>query len=109
MSCACQRERGSMSEFCPSCGGERTGAFRFCRHCRFDFDAVAPEPVVAVQPIRRRSMASRLTGRQWLAAGVTLFLGLGAIGTLAKTPPPASGAQGAPGATATAPALAAAS
>ncbi len=28
-----------MSEFCPRCGTARLGAFRFCRHCRFDFEA----------------------------------------------------------------------
>src|SRR5438094_8136284 len=27
------------SEFCPSCGTPRTGSFRFCRKCQFDFDS----------------------------------------------------------------------
>ena len=26
-------------EFCPRCGTQRTGAFRYCRSCQFDFDA----------------------------------------------------------------------
>ena len=25
-------------QFCPNCGAQRTGAFRFCRSCKFDFD-----------------------------------------------------------------------
>lgn len=25
-------------QFCPNCGAQRTGAFRFCRICKFDFD-----------------------------------------------------------------------
>ena len=25
-------------EFCPRCGTQRTGAFRYCRSCQFDFD-----------------------------------------------------------------------
>jgi hypothetical protein len=28
------------AEFCPQCGVERVGAFRFCRGCKFDFDSV---------------------------------------------------------------------
>jgi hypothetical protein len=27
------------SQYCPQCGTARLGAFRFCRNCRFDFDA----------------------------------------------------------------------
>ena len=41
------------SPYCPMCGTKRTGAFRFCRSCRLDFDllpgdvpAFAPEPSV---------------------------------------------------------------
>jgi hypothetical protein len=34
--------------FCPRCGTPRLGAFRFCRTCELDFDALtsapAPEP-----------------------------------------------------------------
>ena len=27
-----------MSEYCPRCGGQRIGSFRYCRSCQFDFD-----------------------------------------------------------------------
>ena len=30
-----------MAEFCPRCGTQRTGAFRYCRSCQFDFDNTA--------------------------------------------------------------------
>jgi endonuclease YncB( thermonuclease family) len=92
-----------MSEFCPQCGSERTGAFRFCRHCRFDFDRVATESSAVVgplaAPIVRRPIASRLTGRQWLGAGVAIFVGLGAIGSLTNSSVPAAGSGPAPVAT----------
>jgi hypothetical protein len=32
------------SEYCPQCGTVRAGAFRFCRSCQFDFDAVSAPP-----------------------------------------------------------------
>lgn len=33
------------TEFCPRCGTARTGSFRFCRSCGFDFDAAGdPAP-----------------------------------------------------------------
>lgn len=41
------------SEFCPTCGTGRAGAFRFCPKCGFDFDApplAAPGPVAPVPP-----------------------------------------------------------
>jgi micrococcal nuclease len=30
--------------FCPTCGRRRTGYFRFCNECGFDFDELAPRP-----------------------------------------------------------------
>jgi hypothetical protein len=36
-----------MTEFCPNCGNARTGAFRFCRSCGFDFDG---RPEVEAEP-----------------------------------------------------------
>lgn len=30
------------SEFCPSCGNPRVGAFQFCRSCGYDFEALEP-------------------------------------------------------------------
>ncbi len=95
-----------MSEFCPQCGNARVGAFRFCRHCRFDFDGAAPEPTAAVEPLVKRSMASRLTGRQWLGVGVALIVGLGVLGTLTTPAASTTGPERSPGATARTVALA---
>ncbi len=44
-----------MAEFCPRCGTQRTGAFRYCRSCQFDFDNTAAEgapaqPTTPAQP-----------------------------------------------------------
>lgn len=43
------------AEFCPQCGTGRTGSFRFCRNCQFDFEgtvpaAAVPAAVAAVVP-----------------------------------------------------------
>jgi hypothetical protein len=38
------------TEFCPRCGLPRTGAFRFCRACQFDFDS-APLPVAVTSAV----------------------------------------------------------
>jgi hypothetical protein len=41
-------------EFCPQCGGARTGSFRFCRSCGFDFDEAVPTaPELAAKPPTR--------------------------------------------------------
>jgi len=39
--------------FCPQCGAARTGAFRFCRGCGFDFDT--DQPGRPKRPIAMRS------------------------------------------------------
>src|SRR3990172_5057684 len=44
------------NEFCPQCGTARTGAFRFCRSCQFDFDTSAAQPA---RPRRPRSRFHR--------------------------------------------------
>ena len=82
-----------MSEFCPQCGSARTGAFRFCRQCRFDYDGVAPTEAPIAQPVAKPSTKSRLTGRQWLGSGVALVVGLAVIGNLTNAATPVSGAQ----------------
>lgn len=38
-----------MAEYCPRCGNQRTGSFRFCRSCQFDFDSV-PDPLSVGPP-----------------------------------------------------------
>ena len=37
-------------EFCPRCGMARTGSFRFCRSCQFDFEANPPVVQAAITP-----------------------------------------------------------
>ncbi len=32
------------TSYCPTCGTSRVGAFRWCRSCQFDFDAIASRP-----------------------------------------------------------------
>ena len=76
------------SEFCPQCGTARTGAFRFCRSCQFDFDGIppvgsvpvadpvtlSPTPTVAVPSSNPAAMAA---GVAWiLTAAVTAYLAL---------------------------------
>src|SRR5262245_38125401 len=34
--------------FCPTCGRRRTGFFRFCNECGFDFDELAPRPAETI-------------------------------------------------------------
>jgi peptidoglycan/LPS O-acetylase OafA/YrhL len=38
------------TEFCPQCGNRRTGSFRFCRSCGFDFDATTKRAVEVSRP-----------------------------------------------------------
>jgi micrococcal nuclease len=90
-----------VSEFCPQCGSTRTGAFRFCRSCRFDFDGVAltaaaPPAASVAQAVTKAPMKSRLTGRQWLGSGVALVVGLAVIGNLTNAAAPVGGAQSTP-------------
>jgi micrococcal nuclease len=85
-----------MSEFCPQCGSARTGAFRFCRSCRFDFDSGAPPAPAIAQPVAKPTTRNRLTGRQWLGAGVALVVGLAVIGNLTNAATPTSGVASTP-------------
>ena len=36
--------------FCPRCGSPRLGAFRFCRQCQLDFDALTFSPTAPPAP-----------------------------------------------------------
>lgn len=91
-----------MSEFCPQCGDARVGAFRFCRQCRFDFDAgAAPTPATTpsptpAQPVPTRSPVSRMTGRRWLGVGAAIVVGLALVGNLNKPSGPTAGAAPTP-------------
>lgn len=37
-------------EFCPSCGTPRTGSFRFCRSCGFDYDTLPEQSYLIPDP-----------------------------------------------------------
>ena len=86
-----------MGEFCPQCGAARVGAFRFCRSCRFDFDAVDPGPAVlevaselrpSLEPPSANSSAGRLSSkRAKVGVATAVFLGLAAIGSTMNPAP----------------------
>jgi hypothetical protein len=94
-----------LNESCPQCGTARVGAFRFCRGCGLDFDALdatasaAPAdslaqtqvtrvaPVAPVVPVAPSSTRRRVTGRRALLGGVAVLAGLMAIGSLQPTDP----------------------
>jgi micrococcal nuclease len=96
---------------CPQCGTARLGAFRFCRACGLDFDALPPpltpsapatapaEPGPPLQPETRwMPVAIDRTpsrARRYLAVGAVAILGIGAVANLTG---PSSG----PGVTASA-------
>jgi hypothetical protein len=83
-------------EFCPQCGNARTGQFRFCRTCQFDFDTLgaAPAPVIPSAPPSAPPAAGQVPlaapidmgtppavlssqrglRRIWLALGVVIFV-----------------------------------
>lgn len=78
-------------EYCPRCGRDRIGEFRFCRKCGFDFgDAVAPVEVAPERAIAAQmaipappgpAPRPRRLGR-YVAIGVAGLLGIGALSTL---------------------------
>jgi micrococcal nuclease len=37
--------------FCPTCGRRRTGYFRYCNECGFDFDELAPRPAETIAQV----------------------------------------------------------
>ena len=41
-----------MPMFCPRCGAARTGSFRSCRTCRFEFDDVSPAGLTPPSPVQ---------------------------------------------------------
>ena len=51
---------------CPACGTKRVGAFRFCRTCRLDYDAL-PAPGAA-QPAIAPQLTPATSGAAWLIA-----------------------------------------
>jgi micrococcal nuclease len=90
-----------LNESCPQCGTARVGAFRFCRGCGLDFDALGPidrgpaaeasptqvTPVAWVTPVPAAPTARRVTRRRVLLGGVAVLVGVMAIGSLPPTDP----------------------
>jgi hypothetical protein len=92
-----------LNESCPQCGTARVGAFRFCRGCGLDFDALDATssavpadslsatqvtriaPVAPVAPVASGSTGGRLTKRRATLGGVAVLVGLMAIGSLRPT------------------------
>lgn len=74
------------SEFCPSCGQQRTGSFRFCRGCGFDFDSQSPTPrqasattPTAPAPSPRQQYAQAVREQQGLGFLNMLFVVIGLV------------------------------
>lgn len=75
------------SEFCPKCGAVRSGAFRFCRSCQFDFDAAdtapkatagSPQPAPAAASASVAKKRSRPAAKIWgwlfvIGAGLWIY------------------------------------
>jgi micrococcal nuclease len=86
-----------VNDFCPRCGTARLGAFRFCRGCAFDFDAVdggvIPAAVpMAVAPALVSTVASgrvsrRVSGRAILGTILVFVVGLAAMGSFQRNDP----------------------
>lgn len=90
-----------MHESCPQCGLARVGAFRFCRGCGLDFDAlgpiggssdaeVSPTQVTRVAPVTAAPVGTttrRVTRRRVLLGGVAVLIGVMAIGSLQPEDP----------------------
>jgi len=92
-------------ESCPQCGTARVGAFRFCRGCGLDFDALdatapaAPAdsfastqvtrvaPVASIAPAAPRPTGGRVTRRGVVLGGVGVLVALMAIGSLQPPDP----------------------
>jgi hypothetical protein len=84
--------RGTQMEtFCPRCGTSRIGAFRFCRSCRLDFDALDDAPIgdIPDRPpaatVRARAVAAGrsargYSGQSLLGMGVLFLVGIAALG-----------------------------
>ncbi|HEX5822969.1 MAG TPA: thermonuclease family protein [Candidatus Limnocylindrales bacterium] len=90
-----------MTDFCPRCATARLGAFRFCRGCAFDFDAMVQTvqsqlpvavPVAASSPataVVAARTGRRFSGRAILGTGLVVVVGLAAMGSFQKADPAA--------------------
>jgi len=80
------------TSFCPRCGTQRVGAYRFCRSCQFDFDEIEPgagTPTTpggtATQNETGGQAASRPSTRPLAVAGVVV-LGIAILGIMFLRP-----------------------
>jgi len=48
-------------EFCPNCGRRRTGSFRYCRDCRFDFESTNEAGFESIDALARAEGSARVT------------------------------------------------
>jgi hypothetical protein len=87
-----------METFCPRCGTSRIGAFRFCRRCRLDFDALVAEPIgepaslPVAATVRTRAVAAGrsargYSGQSLLGMGVLMLVGIAALGGIQRIDP----------------------
>lgn len=79
-----------MEEFCPRCGAERVGAFRFCRGCGLDYDSLPTESTGQPTTARLGVTGRRLTRRKSVVAGFAVVFGLAAIGSVSQAAPATS-------------------
>jgi micrococcal nuclease len=101
---------GSVTDFCPQCGIARVGAFKYCRGCRLDFDlagggvVVAPTTAEVVGPssVAPGRSTRRVSARGLLGAGVAIFVGLAALGSVQQLGPASQSAVATPTGTVTA-------
>lgn len=87
-----------MEHYCPRCGTSRIGAFRFCRRCRLDFDALEAEPIgepaslPVATTVRSRAVAAGrsargYSGQSLLGMGVLMLVGIAALGGIQRIDP----------------------
>lgn len=87
-----------MENFCPRCGESRIGAFRFCRMCRFDFDALDVESsgqsasLPSAAAVNARAVSAGRSGRGYsgqslLGMGVLMLVGIAALGGIQRIDP----------------------
>lgn len=63
---------------CPACGTKRVGAFRFCRTCRLDFDALTALAESAEAPERQAAMTPPAPVLTPAASGAAWMIATGA-------------------------------
>lgn len=80
-----------MEDFCPHCGTDRVGAFRFCLGCQFDYDSTRTTPrgllIPVAEPVKPQAVAAgrggrRLSAHGRLGAGLGFVVVLVALGTI---------------------------